>query len=609
MRDALKQSFSLDLRSLAFFRIGLASVIIADLLHRARDLKAHYTDFGIFPTDAWAEFFTWPFSPIHSLHGSVEFQAAIFILHGFFAFLLLAGYRTRLVTIILWVLATSLTYRNVNIIYRGDLFICVLTFWSIFLPLNARFSIDAALNRQASTAPNRLFTLATIALSVQIGLIYFFAGVMKNGVDWTSGSAIYHTLYNDTRVTEAGRILREFPDFMRFLTHSVVVLEWVSPLLLFIPFAQPHLRLTGLLMLVAMHTGFILFMDIGLFPYICFVTLSVLLPGEVWDRLARKTHTPERQAIRIYYDEGCEFCRKTCLLLRNLLLLPASVKIEPAQTHPEAGPLLEQHNSWVVMDAQGTPRLRWDAVSWLVRQSPVFMPFGALMNLKPFAKIGDKLYGLIGANRHFLGRITRHALPYKDEPVGRLNLFSKIVIPALLLTVTIQNFAPVTPGLKTPATVNVAHHMLGLRQGWGFFAPNPSKENGWYVIPGRLANGDVVDVYRNSGMPVSWEEPARISDTYKNYRWRKYLVGQVWRGTNYNMIVGDQYDHYSAYLCRSWNASHTADKRLLGFDIYVMDKKKPFGPEDAVITKIHRHSAECSDGGDMIAAAGRDAEG
>ena len=45
--DRLKTIFSIDLRSLALFRVGLALLIIADLISRARDLSAFYTDGGV----------------------------------------------------------------------------------------------------------------------------------------------------------------------------------------------------------------------------------------------------------------------------------------------------------------------------------------------------------------------------------------------------------------------------------------------------------------------------------------------------------------------------------------------------------------------------------
>jgi hypothetical protein len=41
--------FGLDLRSLALFRIGLALILLFDLYYRALDLRAFYTDWGLYP--------------------------------------------------------------------------------------------------------------------------------------------------------------------------------------------------------------------------------------------------------------------------------------------------------------------------------------------------------------------------------------------------------------------------------------------------------------------------------------------------------------------------------------------------------------------------------
>ena len=43
---SVRQIFGLDVRSLALFRVMLGLVMIGDLMNRAIDLHAHYTDSG-----------------------------------------------------------------------------------------------------------------------------------------------------------------------------------------------------------------------------------------------------------------------------------------------------------------------------------------------------------------------------------------------------------------------------------------------------------------------------------------------------------------------------------------------------------------------------------
>jgi len=110
---------------------------------------------------------------------------------------------------------------------------------------------------------------------------------------------------------------------------------------------------------------------------------------------------------------------------------------------------------------------------------------------------------------------------------------------------------------------------LGLDQYWGMFAPSPSKEDGWYVIPGELRNGQKVDLMPitrdDYGVyPVSYEKPQDIPATYKNEHWRKYLENI------YNQNFADERLYFGQYICREWNARHTGAESLETFRIVYM---------------------------------------
>ena len=44
--------FAVDVRSLALFRVALGALLLADLVVRSFDFRAHYTDIGVLPR--WA---------------------------------------------------------------------------------------------------------------------------------------------------------------------------------------------------------------------------------------------------------------------------------------------------------------------------------------------------------------------------------------------------------------------------------------------------------------------------------------------------------------------------------------------------------------------------
>ena len=130
-----QELFGIDLCSLAIFRISIALIIIVDLIVRASDLESHYTDRGVLPIDRVIEHSPkWRVS-VHLLNGSIEFQAALFIIAGLFAVALLLGYHTRFVTPVVWFLTISLNSRNWLLMQGGDYILCLLLFWSMFLPL------------------------------------------------------------------------------------------------------------------------------------------------------------------------------------------------------------------------------------------------------------------------------------------------------------------------------------------------------------------------------------------------------------------------------------------------------------------------------------------
>src|SRR5262245_31622493 len=112
----LEELFGTDLRSLALFRMGLAVIVIGDLINRSFDLRAFYTDFGVLPRKDLIESASnfWHVS-LHLMSGSVWVEAILFLVAGVLALALFFGYRTRLVVPALWFLTISLHSRNLMI--------------------------------------------------------------------------------------------------------------------------------------------------------------------------------------------------------------------------------------------------------------------------------------------------------------------------------------------------------------------------------------------------------------------------------------------------------------------------------------------------------------
>jgi hypothetical protein len=117
--------------------------------------------------------------------------------------------------------------------------------------------------------------------------------------------------------------------------------------------------------------------------------------------------------------------------------------------------------------------------------------------------------------------------------------------------------------LDVPSGLRWMAFAFRIDQHWDMFSPSPLKDDGWYVIPGTLIDGTIVDVFQN-GSPLSWEKPELVAYTYKNQRWQKYMM------TLWNRDFSAFREYYGKYLCRSWNDKHKGGQQLDHFTIYFM---------------------------------------
>ncbi len=560
--STIRTIFGIDLRTLALFRVSLATMVITDLVLRARDLRAHYTDAGMLPRAALlGDIGQWGYS-LHLASGSAAIQAGLFVVAGLVALSLLVGYRTRLSTVVSWFLLLSLQARNPGIVQGADLLLSLLLFWGMFLPLEARFSVDAALNEQIQKAPDSYFSVATMALLLQCMSVYFFGALQKTAPTWIpDGTAVYYALHIDYLVTPFAIWLRHFPIFLQGLTYFVWGLELVAPLLMFSPLFHVPLRLLGLALLIGMHIGFALCLEIGIFPFVSITSLLAFIPGTVWKRLATRARAPGKLGVSIYYDEPCEFCRKVCLILRTFLL-PRETPIRPAQGDPAIYRELQKHNSWVVVDRDGSHHFRWDAIALVFSRSLIFRPLGIVFGSRPLRRIGEKIYEAIARSRGSLGQWSAVALPYRERPIQPTRA-ANLIVAALIVLVLLNNLRSL-PGhrFQLPVLAKDVSATLRLGQGWIMFAPSPSRVDGWYVVRGKTNTGAVVDVLHNRPGEPDWSRPIYLAREYATYRWRKFLM--LLKNEN-----GAKYrPYYAQYLCRTWNESRTREQQLAELTIY-----------------------------------------
>jgi hypothetical protein len=289
LRAALAARIAVDTRALAAFRVGLGALLIADLLRRSRSLVAFYTDAGVLPRRALFADYSDVYS-VHALSGEAWAVAALFAVAGAVALALAVGYRTRVATVVSWLLLLSLHARNPMVLNAGDALLAMLLFWGAFLPLGARWSVDAVRrapddDARSAGRGSAVATAATAGVLLQLLVMYVTNALHKlEGDLWTSGEAVVYVMQADHFTYHLGNVLPAFPGLLRAFTFAWVALLFASPLLI---------ALTGVgraavaSLFVGMHLGMAATMRIDLFPIVSVVGFLPFYQAPVWDAAER----------------------------------------------------------------------------------------------------------------------------------------------------------------------------------------------------------------------------------------------------------------------------------------------------------------------------------
>jgi len=292
LRTLVARAFSIDLRSLALLRVGIAGLLILNLALRARDLVAHYTDAGVVPRSSLVDFPVEAASfSLHTLSGEAWWAIVLFVVSGIFAVALGLGFFTRVASIASWALLVSLHNRNPLVLTGGDEWLRVVLFFGCFLPLGAVASLDARRRARNGGEPpaTPISGLATAALLLQIAVIYPTAAVFKwREAPWTELDALARTLSVDGVATGLGTALLAWPLVLKAATAATLVFESIGALLAFVPDRRGRARMVAVALFVGFHAIAIgSTMRVGLFPAIGATVWGVFLPPAFWEGLAR----------------------------------------------------------------------------------------------------------------------------------------------------------------------------------------------------------------------------------------------------------------------------------------------------------------------------------
>jgi hypothetical protein len=270
--------------------MALGALVLADLAIRAPDHLTFLSDQGIFPLELRS---CWPHSTFPSLYlvsGSPLWAALLFGLTGLSAVALLVGYQTRWATLATWYLVSSMQIRNVYLADGSDVVIKLMLFWGLLLPLGARASVDARRSPQWDRLPNEFSSPGSLAYLLQLALIYFMAALHKRDPVWReSGEALAYVL-NLSFLARPGpaELALQFPQLLRLATFAALGMEFLIPLLILSPWASRRCRAVALGMVICLHGGIAVLLNVGMFPPTCIGAALGLLPGPLLDWLEAK---------------------------------------------------------------------------------------------------------------------------------------------------------------------------------------------------------------------------------------------------------------------------------------------------------------------------------
>jgi predicted DCC family thiol-disulfide oxidoreductase YuxK len=332
--------FTFDRRSLGLTRIYLGCLLLYDVVRRIPGLPTWYTNDGLLPnhTHLWRPAAPQMFSFFFAASWPGE-AAVLFVFCGIAFFCLLVGYKTKVAHILSFASIVSLHSRGVFLENGGDVVLNLLCFWTLFLPMGDRFSVDAMLaslrqRRERNidelndrttllrdVAPVR--SLVVLAILLELSVIYYFNALSKTGFTWRRGSAVHYVLYQERMVTWFGYLIRDHVNFAmsRFMTFATLFLEATAPILVLSPVSRMFTRRAAILLLPGMHMAFAALLNVGMFSFNMMGFFPLLLSAADWDLLRRRLGPGLARARTVYFDDRSGICAAWARVLVRLDVL------------------------------------------------------------------------------------------------------------------------------------------------------------------------------------------------------------------------------------------------------------------------------------------------
>jgi predicted DCC family thiol-disulfide oxidoreductase YuxK len=424
-RSAFVENYlTIDARSLGLGRIVLAIVLLVDLARRVPVLKLFYSNEGLVPNHMmlWRPPTQWMFSFFFILSHPDE-VAVGFIICGLIYLGLLVGWHTRLMQFLALIAVLSLHGRVTLLENGGDWMLGELALWTAFLPLGLRFSLDAVRasmrkRRETNTAQlvdrtafapegigPRVVSLAALALVLQLANSYLFNALHKGGQTWRQGTAVHYVLHQDRMITWFAEWMRPYMTLWlsRALSWGSLVTESILPVLLLAPVQKVWSRRVAIVAIIALHSGFQCFINLGVFSWAMIAYTPFLLTAADWEWFVRRAaaRTARRGRLTAYFDAGCGVCFQIVRLFARLDRYDRVKFVSSAElaTDSAVNPDLLARTMLVVDEATGRKYTRADGVAQIMRAFPVGWLWSLPLRLPILRGLANRAYDVFSRRR------------------------------------------------------------------------------------------------------------------------------------------------------------------------------------------------------------------
>ncbi|MBL7664798.1 MAG: HTTM domain-containing protein [Bacteriovoracaceae bacterium] len=303
------EEYQISPESLTIQRLALCLIIAYDFIERLSLFNWFYSDLRIVSLDLIKiEFSAWYYWSLFYLNATALWSVILFGI-GFLgiSITLFTNYK-KLGLLIAWVILHSLQLKDWSVLTGGDMLLNILVLFHIFHPEPAQ--------------SKKIIHFYQLVLLLQIAYIYFCLNLHRSTEIWfIEASALWYTFVSSISSSLLAERLLNYPQILEWCTRFVYLTEVIAPFFAFFFYAKEKPRMYCVLIMILFHLGIAIFMNLGIFPYVCMSAWLLYLPGSFW-KLIKLKFDKKKEDLRWPAHKYTSLFFAVLILLNLLTALP-----------------------------------------------------------------------------------------------------------------------------------------------------------------------------------------------------------------------------------------------------------------------------------------------